>query len=123
MGDRPRVSRFIDRSAGVYPLLNVSQDADNYFVRSEIPGVEPENLEVSVNGRSLTVAGERKFDEPGPKVNYHRRERQDGKFRRQITLPSDVNAEKVQAQYRHGILMVVIPKAESAKPRRVSITG
>jgi HSP20 family protein len=123
MGDGSRNSRFLDRSAGVYPLMNVSQDGENYYVRSEIPGVPSEALEVSVTGRSLTVSGERKIEEEGPKVNRHRRERQEGKFRRQISLPGDVNADKVQAQYRHGILMVVIPKAENAKPRKVSISG
>ena len=121
--DGPRASRLAEISAGVYPLMNVSQDRDNFYVRSEIPGIDPKNLEVAVTGRSLTVAGERKFEEEEPKVNYHRRERQTGKFRRQINLPSDLDADQVKAQYRHGILMVVIPKTESAKPRKVSISG
>ena len=111
-----------DEPAGVYPLINVSQDGENYYVRSEIPGVNLEDLEVSVTGRSLTVAGERKFEAAEPKVNYHRRERQSGKFRRQFNLPTDLDTEKVQAQYRHGILMLVLPKAESAKPRKVAIS-
>jgi len=121
--ESPRASRSIDRPAGVYPLMNVSQDGENYYVRSEIPGVKSEELEVSVTGRGLTVSGERTSDKESPKVNYHRKERQGGKFRRQITLPSEVNADKIQAQYRHGILMVVVPKAENAKPRKVSISG
>lgn len=118
--DNPRI---IDQPAGVYPLMNVSQDGENYYVRSEIPGVKLEDLEVSVTGRSLTIAGERRFEVENPKVNYHRRERQAGKFRRQLNLPTDLDTEKVRAQYRHGILMLVLPKAESAKPRMVAISG
>ena len=118
--DNPRI---LDQPAGVYPLMNVSQDGENYYVRSEIPGVKLEDLEVSVTGRSLTIAGERRLGVENPKVNYHRRERQTGKFRRQFNLPTDLDTEKVQAQYRHGILMLVLPKAESAKPRKVAISG
>lgn len=109
-------------TAGVFPLLNVSQDHDNYYVRSEIPGMTLEELDVSVTGRSLTVSGERKIPTEERNVRYHRREREAGKFRRQLNLPSDVNSEKVQAKYRHGILMMVLPKAESAKPKKISIS-
>ena len=109
--------------AGVYPLMNVSQDEDNFYVRSEIPGVKAEDLEVSVTGRSVTVAGERKIEAEAPNVRYHRRERPSGKFRRQFNLPTDLDTDKVQAQYRHGILMLVLPKAEHAKPRKVTISG
>lgn len=121
--DSPQSGQFIDQSAGVFPQMNVSQDSENYYVRSEIPGVKLEDLEVSVTGRSLAVSGERKFEVEDPKVRYHRRERQSGKFRRQFNLPTDLNTDKVQAQYRQGILMLVLPKAESTKPRKVSISG
>lgn len=112
-----------NQTAGVYPLMNVSQDGENFYVRSEIPGVKLENLDVSVTGRSLTVAGERKFEAETSNARFHRRERPTGKFRRQFNLPTDLDTEKVQAQYRHGILMLVLPKAEGAKPRKVSISG
>ncbi len=109
-------------TAGVFPLLNVSQDHDNFYVRSEIPGLTLDELDVSVTGRSLTISGERKIPTEDQQVRYHRREREAGKFRRQLNLPSDVNSEKVQAKYRHGILMMVLPKAESAKPKKISIS-
>lgn len=121
--ENPGTAPSTDPPAGVYPLMNVTQDSENYYVRSEISGVKLEDLEVSVTGRSLTVSGERKVEREDPKVNYHRRERQSGKFRRQFNLPTDLDTEKVQAQYRHGILMLVLPKAESAKPRKVAISG
>lgn len=121
--EQPASTAFLDQSAGVYPLINVTQDSDNYYVRSEIPGVKLENLDVSVTGRSLTIAGEKPSEAEDPKVNYHRKERPSGKFRRQFNLPTDVDADNVKAQYRYGVLMLVLPKAESAKPRRVAISG
>lgn len=113
----------IDTSAGVFPLLNVSHDHENFYVRSEIPGMTLAELDVSVTGRSLTVSGERKIPNEDQRVRYHRREREAGKFRRQLNLPTDVVGEKVQANYRHGILMVVLPKAESAKPKKIEISA
>ncbi len=113
----------LDSPAGVYPFLNVTQDQDNFYIRSEIPGMTLEELDVSVTGRHVTIAGERKIPSEEQEVRYHRREREDGKFRRQFNLPTDVDAEKVEAKYRHGMLMIVLPKAESAKPRKISING
>ncbi len=120
--ESPRLSRISDISAGVYPLVNVSQDSENFYVRSEIPGVKLEDLDVSIMGRSVTISGERRVEIEDPKVSYHRRERQGGKFRRQITLPTDLDADKIRAQYKHGILMLVLPKADNAKPKKVSIS-
>ena len=110
-------------SAGVFPLMNVTEDSDHYYVRSEIPGVTLEDLDVSVSGRSLTIAGERNIPSEPSNVKYHRREREAGKFRRQFNLPMDVDSERVQAKFRHGVLMVILPKAESAKPRKITIGG
>jgi HSP20 family protein len=112
-----------DSPAGVYPLLNVSHDSENVYVRSEIPGINLDQLDVSVTGRSLTISGERSIPDEDSKVRYHRRERDSGKFRRQLNLPSDVDSERVQAKYQHGILMVVLPKSETAKPKKIAISG
>ncbi len=112
-----------DSPAGVFPLLNVSQDTDHIYVRSEIPGIALDQLDVSVTGRSLTISGERAIPDESEKVRYHRREREAGKFRRQLNLPGDVDNDKVQAKYQHGILMVVLPKSEKAKPKKISISG
>ncbi len=113
----------LDSHAGVYPFLNVTQDHDNFFIRSEIPGMTLDELDVSVTGRNVTIAGERKISTEDQDVRYHRREREAGKFRRQYNLSTDVDCEKVEAKYRHGMLMIVLPKAESAKPRKISIIG
>lgn len=112
-----------DTPAKVYPLLNVSHDSENVYVRSEIPGMMLDQLDVSVTGRSLTVTGERSIPDEDSTVRYHRREREAGKFRRQLNLPTDVDSDRVQANYQHGILMVVLPKSEKAKPRKIAING
>jgi HSP20 family protein len=112
-----------DLPAGVFPLLNVTQDHDHFYVRSEIPGMTLDELEVSVTGRTVTIAGERKIPSEDYQVSYHRREREEGKFRRQFNLPTDVVSDQVQAKYRHGMLMIVLPKAESAKPKKITISG
>jgi len=108
-------------SAGVFPLLNVNEDQDNFYIRSEIPGMTLEEFDVTVTGRNVTIAGERKIPAEDEKVRYHRREREAGKFRRQFNLPSDIDNNRVQAKYRHGMLMIVLPKAESSKPRKIAI--
>ncbi|GJL51329.1 Hsp20/alpha crystallin family protein [Candidatus Nitrospira salsa] len=118
-----RGERELDPSAGVYPLLNVTHDHDNFYIRSEIPGMTLEELDVSVTGRTVTVSGNREIQSEEQSARYHRREREAGKFRRQWNLPTDVDSEQVEAKYRHGMLMIVLPKAESAKPRKVTISG
>lgn len=112
-----------DTPAGVFPLLNVSQDSENVYVRSEIPGIMLDQLDVSVTGRSLTVTGERAIPDEHSSVRYHRKERESGKFRRQFTLPTEVDNERVQAKYQHGMLMVVLSKSEKAKARKIAISG
>ncbi len=111
----------LDMPAGVYPFLHVTQDQDHFYIRSEIPGMTLDQLEVSVTGRHVTISGERNIPSEDQNVRYHRREREAGKFRRQFNLPSDVDCEKVEAKYRNGALMVILPKAESSKPRKIAI--
>jgi HSP20 family protein len=113
----------VDSPAGVFPFLNVTQDHDNFYIRSEVPGMTLNELEVSVTGRNVTISGERKIPSEDYQVSYHRREREEGKFRRQFNLPTDVESDQVQAKYRNGMLMIVLPKAESAKPKKITISG
>jgi HSP20 family protein len=105
---------------GVFPPVNLTEDEDSFYVRSELPGVEPEAIEISVEGETLTLRGERKL-QTAENVNYHRRERESGRFRRVLTLPTRVNPEAVRATCRNGVLKIVLPKAEEAKPRQIQI--
>jgi HSP20 family protein len=113
----------LDSPAGVYPFLNVTEDQDNFYIRSEVPGITMDELDVSVTGRNVTVSGERKIPAEDQQVRYHRREREAGKFRRQFNLSTDIESERVEAKYRHGMLMIILPKAESAKPRKIPINS
>jgi len=107
-------------AAGVFPPLNVSEDADHYYVRAPIPGVDPNQLSVSVVNQTVALSGQQQpADEPG--VSYHRKERAEGPFRRSVTLPASFDGAHVQARYVDGILTLTLPKAEAAKPRRVAV--
>lgn len=109
------------RSAGVFPLINVTEDKDNYRVRAELPGLRADDLDISITGSSLAISGERKISEEDKDAKYHRRERESGKFSRMIELPDQVDGDKVEAQMTHGILTVTLPKAETAKPRQIKV--
>jgi len=106
---------------GEFPPINVFADKESVLVIAEAPGIDPKSLNLSAQGRSLTISGERKSDEPKEKASYHRRERPVGKFSRSIQLPEDLDLSKAQANYEAGLLTVRVPKAEESKPRQISI--
>jgi HSP20 family protein len=106
---------------GVFPLVNVTEEADKYYVRAELPGIKAGDIEISVTGNTLSLSGERKIPEEKNNVKYHRRERESGKFNRIITLPAQINTAKVEAHSGEGILTVTLPKADEAKPRQITI--
>ncbi len=108
---------------GVYPLLNVSEKGDHFLVRSELPGMELKDIDLSVTGNSLSISGERKIAEESDQVKYLRREREGGVFRRLLHLPTEIDPGKVEAQYQQGVLTVSLPKAEKVKPKKISITA
>jgi len=108
--------------AGVFPLVNLSEDKDNYYVRAEMPGIKADDIHISVTGNNLSISGERKIASEGENVRYHRRERESGTFNRMVGMPSEVDADRVEARHQHGILTVVIPKAEAAKPKQITVS-
>jgi HSP20 family protein len=107
--------------AGVFPLMNVSEDKDNYYVRAELPGIKADELDISVTGKDLSIAGERKIASEDEKAKYHRREREAGRFSRIISVPGEIDAERVDAGCADGVLTVVLPKAQAVKPRQISV--
>jgi len=108
-------------SAGVFPLMNVTEDKDNYYVRAELPGIKSEDLDISVTGDTLSIAGERKIAEEKGNVKYHRREREAGKFSRILNLPAQIDTGKVEAKCVDGLLSIVMPKAEIAKQKQIVV--
>jgi HSP20 family protein len=112
---------FREPTAGVFPLMNVTEDNDNYYVRAELPGLRADELNISVTGDTISISGERKLPVEDKKARYHRREREAGKFSRIVSLPTQVDTDKVQARCADGILTVVLPKAEAAKPKQIAV--
>ena len=106
--------------SGVFPAINLTQDTVNYCIRAELPGLKSEDLSISAEDNSITISGERKIStEEG--VKYHRSERDAGKFSRVLNMPGEIDADKIEAKLNNGILTIVIPKAEKAKPRQISV--
>ncbi len=107
--------------AAAFPPVNVSEDAANLYIRTELPGTKAEDLEISVEGDALTLRGERKLPATEEGVNYHRREREGGRFRRIVTLPARIDPEGVSASFKNGILTIVLPKAKEALPKQIQV--
>lgn len=120
MGDLGR--RLYDEPhAGVFPMLNVSATKDHYIVRAELPGVKAEDLDITVTGDNLTLSGQRRILPEEENARYHRRERESGRFSRAVSLQGPLDADKVTATLKDGILKVTIPKADEAKPKKIVI--
>lgn len=107
--------------SGWTPALDISEDKDNVYVRVELPGMRKEDIDVSLHNGSLSVSGERKSEENYKDAEVYRSERFFGRFQRTVTLPSEVDAEKIRAQYKDGLLDIVLPKAEEAKPKHIDV--
>ena len=110
-----------DAGAGVFPPINLTQDDDNFYLRAEVPGIKPDELSISAIRNRLSVAGKREIQREHERVSYHRKERAEGSFNRIVTLPTEVDAERVDAKYTDGILTITLPKAEEAKPRQIAV--
>ncbi len=109
------------RNAGVFPAVNVAQDADNVYITAELPGISGKDLDITVEEESVLIKGERRGGPEGEDVSYHRRERGEGKFSRTVALPTRVVAESTTAETRDGILKLTLPKAEEVKPKKIEI--
>jgi HSP20 family protein len=107
--------------AGVFPPVNVTENRENYYLRAELPGIRATDLDIQTTGNTISLAGERKITVAEENARYHRREREGGKFSRVISLPDDIETDRVRANMTDGILTVVVPKAEKAKPRQITV--
>jgi HSP20 family protein len=124
------VSDFFGPVVGVYtprwtaarrfPALNVWEDGDNLFAEAEVPGLASEDIDVSVVGTDLTIRGHRRSQQREG-MGYHRQERGVGEFNRVLRLPIEVEAAKVEASLTDGVLLVKLPKAEAAKPKKIKV--
>ena len=119
----PRSDFFFGPStAGVFPPVNLFRDAQgDIVIRAELPGVKPEDFHVTVEGRRVTLSGERTPE--GPQGNYHRRERPIGKFSRVFQLPEDLDVDHAEAKLTNGVLTLRLPRAASARARQITVAA
>jgi HSP20 family protein len=107
---------------GAYPPINVFDDSGTgAVIVAEVPGLDPSQIDVKNQGRTLTISGERKPAEGEGATGYHRRERSFGAFSRSIQLADDVDLRQANAKYENGLLIIRVPKAEAAKPRQITV--
>ena len=107
---------------GVYPPVNLQETEDGYVLTAEIPGISPEDIDVSIEGSTVTLSGERKIEfEAGNGTSVHRRERQSGNFRRGFELPSEIDIDSAKATHKNGVLTLRLPKSAASKPRQIAI--
>lgn len=97
------------------PRVDVTEDKDNLYVSADIPGVEKNDIKVSVVGDVLTISGEKKSEQRDENKNYYRIERSSGSFSRSFTLPSEIVIDKISADFKNGVLNISLPKTEEAK--------
>ncbi len=130
LGELQRLQRDINRAFSgfdsfltvqEFPALNVLEGSQDVIVTAELPGISPDNLNISVVNDTLTLSGSRDSEILKEGEAYHRQERSYGKFSRTIRLPFSVDTGKVAASYKKGILTIVLPRAEKEKPRKISI--
>jgi HSP20 family protein len=104
------------------PPVDIYQNADQELVlKAELPDMSPEDIELSVNNDTLTIRGEKRFSNEVPEDQFHRIERRYGTFSRSFSLPSSVDATKISAEHRNGVLTVRLPAREEAKPRQIKV--
>jgi len=103
------------------PAVDVSETEEAIVVRADVPGLEPEDLEISLSGNFLTIKGEKKQEREEKKENFYRMERLYGSFVRSIELPAEVEADKVEATYKNGVLKIVLPKKAEAKGKTIKV--
>jgi HSP20 family protein len=109
------------RSAAWVPAVDVAETEERFVITAELPGVKPDDVDISVEDSILTVQGERRFYEETKQEDYHRIERRFGSFARSVTLPSTADPEGIQAFFDAGVLRIEVPKKEEAKPRKIQI--
>jgi len=103
------------------PALDFSETAEGYLVEAALPGVKPEEVEITVENNVLTIKGETRQETDSKQRNFHRVERRFGSFQRTIGLPTTVKADEIKADLTNGVLRLEIPKAEEVKPRKISV--
>ena len=115
------LTRHMELFNGWTPALDVYEDKDNLIVKAELPGMKREEIDISFHDGTLTISGERKYEQKNQDAETYRAERFFGKFHRTLALPKPVQSDKATATYKDGILTVTLPKTEEAKPKQIQV--
>lgn len=114
--------KWANEAEGIWhPSVDISENENAFVLKAELPGVKREDISIDINNKTLTLKGEKKFEEKTEKENYVRVERSYGSFSRTFALSDKVDTENVKATYKDGVLEVILPKKEEAKPREVKV--
>jgi len=117
-GETPLARTFVDVWS---PSVDISESKDNFVVKAELPGLETNDVNVSISGDILTIKGEKKTEEEEKDEHYHCVERYSGSFQRVFQLPSGVKADQIEATFEKGVLKVTLPKVEEAKKKEIEV--
>jgi HSP20 family protein len=104
------------------PSVDISETEDNVIIKAEMPGLNKDDVKISLQDNTLTLMGEKKQEKVEKDANYHRVERSYGVFNRSFTLPTSVKSDKIKATYKDGILSITLPKTEEVKPKEIPIS-
>ncbi len=104
------------------PAVDIYEDENSYLIKLELPEVIREDVKINLHNDTLSITGERRFENEDKRDGYHRVERSYGQFYRSFTLPPNVNAEAINAQFKDGILRLTLPKKEEAKPKQIQVS-
>jgi HSP20 family protein len=116
-----RPFRFFDEDGGWTPSVDVSETGKEIRVKAELPGMDPKDINVSLHDGVLTIRGERKHEHEEKEENFHRMERSYGSFFRSFRLPSEVDADKVEADYKDGVLKIRMPKSRESSMKKIDV--
>jgi HSP20 family protein len=120
--DENLAQRWNDAERAASPLaLDVKESDEAYVVKATLPGIDPQDVEITYTNKTLTIQGELKSEEEHENERYQLRERYSGKFYRQLRLPFPINEEAIDAKYEHGILTLTLPKSEELKPKKIVV--
>jgi HSP20 family protein len=103
------------------PAVDIKEESNRFLIAVDVPGVDPDKIEVQMENGMLTIKGERELEKQTEREGYKRIERAHGIFYRRFTMPDGVNADGIQAKSKHGVLNIIIPKVEAAQPRRITV--
>jgi HSP20 family protein len=117
-----RLVSALNGSENYFPV-DLYETGDEVVIKASLPGVKPQDIDISVTGQHLTLKAHSQEEKEEQGQNWYRRERRAGAFVRQIQLPTDVEADKAQAEFEHGVLRLTLPKAEAVKPKTIKVSA